>query len=213
MILLTGFEPFGGDAANPSWAAARSAARLLQSDGLEVRAVELPCVFGESATVLAEALERFQPELVLCTGQAGGRARISLERVAINCDDARIPDNAGNQPVDEPVVPGGPAAYFTSLPVKAALAALAAEQIPAEVSQSAGTYVCNHVFYALMHALRLRPGTRGGFVHVPYAETQLPAGSSAPSLPGPQLAAALAVVVRTALATTADLKLPAGATH
>ncbi|MEY9776022.1 pyroglutamyl-peptidase I [Arthrobacter sp. MW3 TE3886] len=213
MILLTGFEPFGGDTANPSWAAARSAARLLQSDGLEVRAVELPCVFGESATVLAEALERFQPELVLCTGQAGGRARISLERVAINCDDARIPDNAGNQPVDEPVVPGGPAAYFTSLPVKAALAALAAEQIPAEVSQSAGTYVCNHVFYALMHALRLRPGTRGGFVHVPYADTQLPAGSSAPALPGPQMAAALAVVVRTALATTADLKLPAGATH
>ena len=213
MILLTGFEPFGGDTANPSWAAARSAARLLQSDGLEVRAVELPCVFGESATVLAEALERFQPELVLCTGQAGGRARISLERVAINCDDARIPDNAGNQPVDEPVVPGGPAAYFTSLPVKAALAALAVEQIPAEVSQSAGTYVCNHVFYALMHALRLRPGTRGGFVHVPYADTQLPAGSSAPALPGPQMAAALAVVVRTALATTADLKLPAGATH
>lgn len=213
MILLTGFEPFGGDTANPSWAAARSAARLLQSDGLEVRAVELPCVFGESATVLAEALERFQPELVLCTGQAGGRARISLERVAINCDDARIPDNAGNQPVDEPVVPGGPAAYFTSLPVKAALAALAAVQIPAEVSQSAGTYVCNHVFYALMHALRLRPGTRGGFVHVPYADTQLPAGSSTPALPAPQMAAALAVVVRTALATTADLKFPAGATH
>jgi pyroglutamyl-peptidase len=213
MILLTGFEPFGGDTANPSWAAARSAARLLQSEGLDVQAVELPCVFGESAKVLAEALERFTPELVLCAGQAGGRARISLERVAINCDDARIPDNAGNQPVDEPVVPGGPAAYFTSLPVKAALAALSAEQIPAEVSQSAGTYVCNHVFYALMHALRLRPGTRGGFVHVPYEDTQLPAGSSAPSLPAAQMAAALAVVVRTALATTADLKLPAGATH
>ena len=198
MILLTGFEPFGGDTANPSWAAARSAARLLQC---------------ETAKVLAEALERFTPGLVLCAGQAGGRARISLERVAINCDDARIPDNAGNQPVDEPVVPGGPAAYFTSLPVKAALAALSAEQIPAEVSQSAGTYVCNHVFYTVMHALRLRPGTRGGFVHVPYEDTQLPAGSSAPSLPAAQMAAALAVVVRTALATTADLKLPAGATH
>jgi len=213
MILLTGFEPFGGDTANPSWAAARSAARLLQSEGLDVQAVELPCVFGESAKVLAEALERFTPELVLCAGQAGGRARISLERVAINCDDARIPDNAGNQPVDEPVVPGGPAAYFTSLPVKAALAALSAEQIPAEVSQSAGTYVCNHVFYALMHALRLRPGTRGGFVHVPYEDKQLAAGSSAPSLPAFQMASALAVVVRTSLATTADLKLPAGATH
>ena len=213
MILLTGFEPFGGDTANPSWAAARSAARLLQAQGLDVQAVELPCVFGDSAKVLVEALERFRPELVLCAGQAGGRARISLERVAINCDDARIPDNAGNQPVDEPVVQGGPAAYFTSLPVKAALAALTAEQIPAVVSQSAGTYVCNHVFYALMHALRRRPGTRGGFVHIPYADIQLPAGSSTPSLPAHQMAAALAVVVRTALATTADLKLAAGATH
>ncbi len=133
--------------------------------------------------------------------------------MAINCDDARIPDNAGNQPVDEPVVRGGPAAYFTTLPVKAALAALTAAQIPAEVSQSAGTYVCHHVFYALMNALQLRPGTRGGFVHVPYEDSQLPAASSTPSLPAHQMAAALAVVVRTALATTADLRLAAGATH
>jgi pyroglutamyl-peptidase len=213
MILLTGFEPFGGETVNPSWAAARSAARLLQSEGLDVQALELPCVFGESATLLEEALERFQPELVVCAGQAGGRPRISLERVAINCDDARIPDNAGNRPVDEPVVRDGPAAYFTSLPVKAALAALTAQNIPAEVSQTAGTYVCNHVFYALMHALRLRPGTRGGFVHVPYEDSQLPAGSGTPSLPARQMAAALAVVVRTALVTTADLKLAAGATH
>ncbi|MGO4228072.1 pyroglutamyl-peptidase I [Arthrobacter sp. YAF34] len=213
MILLTGFEPFGGETVNPSWTAARSAARLLQSEGLDVQALELPCVFGESAALLQEALERFRPELVVCAGQAGGRPRISLERVAINCDDARIPDNAGNRPVDEPVVQGGPAAYFTSLPVKAALAALTAQNIPAEVSQTAGTYVCNHVFYALMHALRLRPGTRGGFVHVPYEDSQLPAGSGTPSLPAQQMAAALAVVVRTALVTTADLKLAAGATH
>src|SRR6476620_8430204 len=173
MILLTGFEPFGGATANPSWAAARSAARLLQSEGLDVEAVELPCVFGESAKVLTEALERFSPELVLCAGQAGGRARVSLERVAINCDDAPIPDNAGNQPVDRPVVPGGPAAYFTSLPVKAALLAVETAGIPAEVSQTAGTYVCNHTFYALMHELASRPGIRGGFVHVPFAPDQV----------------------------------------
>lgn len=213
MILLTGFEPFGGETVNPSWAAARSAARLLQSEGLDVQALELPCVFGDSATLLEEALERYRPELVVCAGQAGGRPRISLERVAINCDDARIPDNAGNRPVDEPVVRDGPAAYFTSLPVKAALAALTARNIPAEVSQTAGTYVCNHVFYALMHALRLRPGTRGGFVHVPYEDSQVSAGSGTPSLPAQQMAAALAVVVRTALTTTADLRLAAGATH
>ncbi|MCU1547304.1 MAG: Pyroglutamyl-peptidase [Arthrobacter sp.] len=213
MILLTGFEKFGGDSTNPSWTAARAAALLLQAEGHKVRAVELPCVFGESITVLADALQRYSPELVICAGQAGGRSRISLERVAINCDDARIPDNAGNRPVDEPVVPGGPAAYFTSLPVKAALAALTAARIPAEVSQTAGTYVCNHIFYALMHALRLTPGTRGGFVHVPYEPGQLPRGSSTPSLPAEQMAQALAVVVRTALATTADLRLSAGASH
>lgn len=213
MILLTGFEPFGGESTNPSWTAAREAAALLRAEGHDVQAVELPCVFGDARSALEEALERYNPDLVICAGQAGGRSRISLERIAINCDDARIPDNAGKAPVDEPVVPGGPAAYFSSLPVKAALAALTAAQIPAEVSQTAGTYVCNHLFYGLMHTLRLRPGSRGGFVHVPYASEQLPDGSGTPSLPVELMTQALAVVVRTALATTADLRLAAGATH
>jgi len=213
MILLTGFEPFGGETTNPSWTAARGAAALLQAEGLEVAAVELPCVFGDAIAVLQAAMAEHGPELVICAGQAGGRARISLERIAVNCDDARIPDNAGNAPVDEPVVPGGPAAYFSTLPVKAALAALGSAGIPAEVSQTAGTYVCNHVFYGLMHALRLTPGTRGGFVHVPYAPDQVRPGSGVASLPLEHMTQALAVVVRTALATTADLKLAAGATH
>lgn len=213
MILLTGFEPFGGETTNPSWTAARGAAALLEAEGHEVAAAELPCVFGDAIAVLQAALAEHRPELVLCAGQAGGRARISLERIAINCDDARIPDNAGNAPVDEPVVPGGPAAYFSTLPVKAALAALGSAGIPAEVSQTAGTYVCNHVFYGLMHALRLVPGARGGFVHVPYGPDQVPAGSGLASLPVEHMTQALAVVVRTALATTADLRLAAGATH
>lgn len=213
MILLTGFEPFGGETTNPSWTAAREAAAILRAEGHGVQAVELPCVFGAAVTVLEAALERYRPAVVICAGQAGGRSRVSLERIAINCDDARIPDNAGKAPVDEPVVPGGPAAYFSSLPLKAALAALEAAGIPAEVSQSAGTYVCNHTFYGLMHALRLRPGVRGGFVHVPYAAGQLPPGSTAPSLPGELITQALAVVVRTSLRTIDDLKLAAGATH
>ena len=213
MILLTGFEPFGGETTNPSWTAARGAAALLRAEGHEAAAVELPCVFGDAIAVLRSALVEHGPELVVCAGQAGGRARISLERIAINCDDARIPDNAGNAPVDEPVVPGGPAGYFSTLPVKAALEALGAAGIPAEVSQTAGTYVCNHVFYGLMHALRLAPGTRGGFVHVPFGPDQVPEGSGLASLPLEQMTEALAVVVRTALATTADLKLAAGATH
>lgn len=213
MILLTGFEPFGGESTNPSWTAARGAAAVLKAEGHEVAAVELPCVFGDAIRVLRAALAEHRPELVVCAGQAGGRSAVSLERIAINCDDARIPDNAGNAPVDEPVVPGAPAAYFSTLPVKAALAALGAAGIPAEVSQTAGTYVCNHVFYGLMHSLRDSPGVRGGFVHVPYGPDQVPAGSGLASLPLEQMTEALAVVVRTAQATTADLKLAAGATH
>ena len=213
MILLTGFEPFGGESINPSWSAAREAAARLRAEGLEARAVELPCVFGEALRVLEAALLEHRPELVICAGQAGGRSRVSLERIAINCDDARTPDNAGSTPVDQPVVAGGPAAYFSTLPVKAALAALLAAGIPAEVSQTAGTFVCNHVFYGLMHALRLQPGTRGGFVHVPDEPAQLPPGSMEPALPFEQLAEALAVIVRIALVTGTDLKVAAGATH
>ncbi|MFE4545381.1 pyroglutamyl-peptidase I [Arthrobacter sp. NPDC056727] len=218
MILLTGFEPFGGQPMNPSWAAALAARDLLRAAGVAVDAVELPCVFGAAGSVLRNALDDLAPELVVCVGQAGGRERVSLERVAINCDDAPIPDNAGNQPVDVPVVPGGPAAYFTSLPVKAALLAVEKAGVPAEVSQTAGTYVCNHTFYTLMHELTSRPGVRGGFVHVPFAPDQVDApdqaqqGSGAPSLPVASMAEAIAAVVRASLAVPAGATRPAGTT-
>lgn len=216
MILLTGFEPFGGDSSNPSWTAALLAQEILRAEGYAVEALELPCVFGESAAVLREAMGRLQPVLVICVGLAGGRDRLSLERVAINCDDARIPDNAGNQPIDEPVIPTAPAAYFSSLPVKSALRALQIAGIRAEVSQTAGTYVCNHVFYALMHELSGDPfgaHARGGFIHVPYDEAQLPQGSSAPSMAARDMGEGIAVVVRTALETPVDAKLSAGTVH
>ncbi|MFH5880655.1 pyroglutamyl-peptidase I [Arthrobacter sp. NA-172] len=216
MILLTGFEPFGGDSTNPSWTAVLVAQDILRAEGHEVEALELPCVFGESASVLQEAMERLRPELVICTGLAGGRDRLSLERVAINCDDARIPDNAGNQPIDEEVVGGGPAAYFSTLPVKSALRALQIAGIRAEVSQTAGTYVCNHVFYALMHWLSSTPvaaQARGGFIHVPYDEARLPQGSAAPAMSVRDMGEGIAVVVRTALETSVDAKLSAGAIH
>ncbi|MFE4837681.1 pyroglutamyl-peptidase I [Arthrobacter sp. NPDC056691] len=209
MILLTGFEPFGGQPMNPSWTAAQSARDLLLAEGLDVAAVELPCVFGAAGSVLRNALDDLEPELVVCTGQAGGRGRVSLERVAINCDDAPIPDNDGNQPVDRPVVQGAPAAYFTSLPIKAALVAVEKAGIPAEVSQTAGTYVCNHTFYALMHELASRPGVRGGFVHVPFAPDQVEQGSGAPSLTVAAMAEAIAAVVRTSLSRPSGLTQPA----
>jgi pyroglutamyl-peptidase len=215
MILLTGFEPFGGQLTNPSWAAAASARDLLRKAGLAVETVELPCVFGEAGTALRSALDELAPELVVCLGQAGGRERIALERVAINCDDAPIPDNSGNQPVDQAVVPGGPAAYFTSLPVKAALLAVEEAGVPGEVSQTAGTYVCNHTFYTLMHELAARPGVRGGFVHVPFAPEQVGQpeqagqGSGVPSLPVASTAQAIAAVVHASL-THASLPQPSG---
>ena len=213
MILLTGFEPFGQDDVNPSWHAVRRAQEILRAEGIEVEARELPCIFGESATALSEALATIKPDLVLCVGLAGGRARISLERVAINCDDARIPDNKGQKPVDEEVVPGGPAAYFSTLPIKAALRDLQIAGIKGEVSQSAGTYVCNHVFYALMHLLASTPDVRGGFVHIPYLPDQVSPESGTPSMPLEAAAEGLAVVVRTALGTKVDAPLSAGSIH
>lgn len=213
MILLTGFEPFGQDRVNASWLAVRRAAGILQSEGHSVEAVELPCVFGESAASLSEAMRRVKPDIVVCTGLAGGRDRLSLERIAINCDDARIPDNKAQRPIDEEIVAGGPAAYFSTLPIKAALRNLQIAGIKGEVSQSAGTYVCNHVFYALMHSLASKPGVRGGFVHVPYLPEHVQAGSSTPSMPLETMAEGIAVVVRTAVQTQSDAKLSAGAIH
>ena len=204
MILLTGFEPFGEENVNPSWQAVQRARDILRSEGHKVEALELPCVFGEAATVLLAAIESLTPDVVVCAGLAGGRERVSLERVAINCDDARIPDNKGKRPIDEEVVPGGPAAYFSTLPIKAALRNLQIEGIKGEISQSAGTYVCNHVFYALMHALATKDGVRGGFVHLPYLPQQVSVGSATPSMPLEAMAAGIAVVVRTAVQAPVD---------
>lgn len=151
-VLITGFEPFGGERINPSWEVVKQLNDLMLS-GVRVVARQLPCAFGEALTALNAAIDDIQPVLVLAVGQAGGRTDISLERVAINVDDARIPDNLGNQPVDQPIVEGGPAAYFTRLPIKAMVQGIREAGIPASVSQTAGTYVCNHVMYGLLHRL------------------------------------------------------------
>jgi len=211
VILLTGFAPFGGETVNPSW----EAVRQLDGEMLEghrIAARRLPVEFGVSLDALQAALRETAPVLVLCVGQAGGRAQLSLERVAINVDDARIPDNAGAAPIDEPVVADGPAAYFATLPIKAMLAALRGAGIPAEVSQTAGTYVCNHVFYGLLHALRDAP-VRSGFLHIPWAPEQAARTPGAPSVSIDTVVAALRIALRTALKTTTDQRLAAGAEH
>lgn len=207
MILLTGFEPFGGSFLNPSWGAAARAADLLRDEGSHVEAIELPVLFGGASVALREAIRRTEPDLVICAGLAGGRHGLSLERVAINCDDADIPDNAGIQPVDQAVVPGGPPAYFATLPIKAALQSLVAAGIPASVSQSAGTYVCNHVFYSLMHELAERPGVRGGFIHLPYERSQRP-GGLIPSMELEKMAEGIAIVARTAFLDEPEIDQP-----
>lgn len=173
-VLLTGFDPFGGASVNPSWLAVQ-ALHGRRVRGRRIVAAQLPTEFDASLRVLDTLLDQLRPELVVCVGQAGGRHAISLERVAINVDDAPIPDNAGAQPVDRAVVPGAPVAYFSTLPIKVLLARLRRAGVAAEVSQTAGTFVCNHLFYGLMHRLATQPGlrgTRGGFVHVPWLPQQ-----------------------------------------
>jgi pyroglutamyl-peptidase len=206
-VLVTGFEPFDGETINPSWEAA-SLLAACPPPGLRVTAELLPCVFGDSLDVLRDAVLRTSPDLVLCLGQAGGRPDLTVERVAVNVDDAPIPDNAGRRPVDLPVVPGGPAAYFSTLPVKACAAAVRAAGVPASVSPSAGTFVCNHVFYGLMHLLATaHPQARGGFVHIPYAPAQV-LDRSRPSLPVPAAAEGLRALL-TAAAADPHRELPA----
>jgi pyroglutamyl-peptidase len=218
-VLLTGFEPFGGEAVNSSWeAVSRVTAEPLP--GLDITTALLPCVFGEANEALYEQVRRTAPELVVCVGQAGGRAEVSVERVAINVDDARIPDNRGQRPIDRPVVAGGPAAYFSALPIKRCALAIRDSGAPAAVSQTAGTYLCNHVFYGLMHLIATElPDLRGGFVHVPLtpeqanASVRAPGRAAPPSLPAEAVAEGLRAMLTAAATERDDLAIAEGATH
>ncbi|MDE2309044.1 MAG: pyroglutamyl-peptidase I [Xanthomonadaceae bacterium] len=208
-ILLTGFDPFGGEAINPSWETAR-ALHGRRIGGHLVVARLLPTEFAGSLRALKAALRETAPTIVLGVGQAGGRRQLSIERVAINVQDARIPDNAGAQPVDEPVIAGGPAAYFSTLPIKAMLAALHAHGLPAEISQSAGTYVCNHIAYAMLHLASKRRGVRAGFIHIPYLPAQAARLRGAASMAQADAERALEIALRAAIGTRIDRKLAAG---
>jgi pyroglutamyl-peptidase len=207
--LVTGFEPFGGESINPSADVAR-ALHGRTIGGVPVVGIVVPCVFGAAVTVLQAALDAHHPRLVLALGQAAGREGLSLERVAINVDDARIADNAGTQPIDQAVVAGAPAAYFSTLPIKAMVAALREAGLPAAVSNSAGTFVCNHVFFGLQHALRRRRTVRSGFMHLPLLPGQ--SGDAAvPTLPLASMIDGVALALAVALATRTDLRRSEGA--
>ncbi len=198
-ILLTGFEPFDGEAVNPSWEVAR-ALDGAPIGGATVVARQLPCRFGAAREAIVALLDEWRPSCALALGQASGRADFSIERLAINVDDARIADNAGAQPIDEPVVPGGPVAYFATLPIKAMVSGLRAAGLPASVSHSAGTFVCNHVFYALMHGLRQRPTVRAGFMHLPLLPAQAARHPGQPCMPLTMMVEGVRQALRVAVA-------------
>jgi len=195
-VLVTGFDPFGGESVNP----ALEAVMLLPDNisGIQIIKLKLPTVFGKSTEILLETLGALRPDAVISVGQAGGQAGIAVERIAINIDDARIPDNAGIQLTDTPIVEGGPAAYFSTLPIKAIVRDLREANIPATISDSAGTFVCNHVMYAALHyAATNCPELRAGFVHIPYAPKQTLDKPKMPSMSTENVVEGLKVIIRT----------------
>jgi pyroglutamyl-peptidase len=210
-VLLTGFEPFNKETVNPAWEAVR-ALEGWSGPGFAVQVLQLPCVFGDANRVMEEALGRLRPDVVIAVGQAGGRVDLSVERVAINVDDAPIADNAQRQLVDEPIVAGAPAAYFSTLPIKAIVAALRAAGLPASVSQTAGTFVCNHVFYGLMHRTAGMP-VRAGFIHIPYLPEQAAAHPGAASMAKADMVKGLQIAVEVAVNLAHDVRASGGRTH
>lgn len=213
-ILVTGFEPFGGEPLNPALEVVR---RLPKSiDGAEIICLEVPVAFYQSADLLAETLARLKPDVVLCIGQAGGRFGLTPERVAINQDDASIPDNRGQQPIDVPIQADGQPAYFSTLPIKAMVAAIREAGLPASVSNSAGTYVCNHLMYQVLYqADKFYPDLRAGFLHIPFLPEQVVDKPNMPSMGLADICRGVEIALATIVhqAGQADQKLGGGATH
>lgn len=204
-VLVTGFDPFGGENVNPAWEAVQALAEHKHEHYL-IEARQLPTVFGKSIEKLNRYVEDISPDVVICVGQAGGRSTFSLERIAVNVNDARIPDNEGNLPIDTPVVAGGPVGYWTTLPIKAIARKLREEGVPASISHTAGTFVCNQVFYGLMHCIAtVKPGTKGGFIHIPYLPQQAAHHPGQPSMALDTIVKGLVLTIDSAIATPADI--------
>ena len=207
--LVTGFDAFGGEAVNPSSLALGGLRKRI--GGVAVHTVQLPTSYAHSASVLRAAIEKAKPDIVLCVGQAGGRTDLCLERVAINIQDARIRDNDGNQPIDVPVVPDGPAAHFATLPIKACVAAMRKAGLPAAVSNTAGTFVCNHILYSLMDIIAShQTSMRGGFLHIPYVPEQAARLGGAPSMAVDDMVRGIEIIVAVSASRTDDIHTAEG---
>ena len=180
-VLITGFAPFGGERTNPSWQLVKALPESIT--GYRIEKLRVPTEFGKAIAVTTRAIDILKPEIVLCFGQAGGRSHMSVERVAINIDDACIADNAGKQIIDSAIRAGGPAAYFCTLPIKAMAAAMIKTGVPTEISNTAGTFVCNHLIYGVLHHIAVDVlATRAGFIHVPYLQSQVLNKADMPSM-------------------------------
>ncbi|HFI0644637.1 TPA: pyroglutamyl-peptidase I [Streptococcus suis] len=213
-IIVTGFDPFGGEAINPALETIKSLPKTIA--GAEIIIVEVPTVFDKAARVLEEKMAEHEPDAVLCIGQAGGRADLTPERVAINQDDARIPDNEGQQPIDRTIRLDGPAAYFSTLPIKAMVEAIRSVGIPASVSNTAGTFVCNHLMYQALYLTEKRfPNTKAGFLHIPYLPEQVVDKPGLPSMSLETIVKGIeaAISAMVAYADKEDIKTVGGATH
>lgn len=212
-LLITGFDPFGSESINPAY----EAVKLLPDSirGLDLIKLEVPTVFGQAGETLKQAMDIHRPDYVLCVGQAGGRSAVTPEKVAINLMDGRIPDNAGYQPFDTPVREDGPAAYFSSLPVKAMVQAIREAGIPSFLSYTAGTYVCNYLMYELLYLIDHHyPNTKGGFIHVPFMTSQVvnkPNGT--PSMDLKTIASALEKAIEAIAEHETDIQANMGETH
>jgi len=197
-VLVTAFDPFGGESINPALEAVMQLPDEI--DGIRIVKKELPTVFGKSADILRLLLREEKPDAVISVGQAGGRPGITLERVAINIDDARMADNAGVVREDMTISPAGPAAYFSTLPIKTIVNALREARIPSAVSDSAGTFVCNHIMYSALHfAAQKQPGLKAGFVHIPYLPMQVLDRPGVASMGVDIVVAGLEVIVKRAI--------------
>ncbi|GIN84254.1 pyrrolidone-carboxylate peptidase [Heyndrickxia sporothermodurans] len=210
-VLVTGFDPFGGEKVNP----ALEAIKLLKgkrTENYSIEICEIPTVFKRSIETLSNAIQSSHPDIVICIGQAGGRSSITVERVAINVDDARIPDNEGNQPIDIPVIAGGPVAYWSTLPIKAMVKNMQEKGIPASISQTAGTFVCNHIFYGLMNRIEQNKSSsiKGGFIHIPFLPEQTVHRPASPSMSLDMIVSGLEIAIDAAVNFEEDIVIQGG---
>ena len=211
-VLVTGFDPFGGESVNPAYEAVKDLPDEIA--GAEIIKIEIPTVFKKSAVVVEEAIKKYQPDMVLNVGQAGGRSAVTIEKVAINLAEASIPDNDGDTPMDEPLVSGGPTAYFATIPVKAMVQNVKDHGVPCSISYTAGTYVCNSTMYQVLHMAATKyPEIKAGFIHVPYLTEQTVNKPQYASMSKGDITKALTYAIEAAVSNKEDISQHMGTTH